>query len=697
MKIAKILFLLSFISVGGWAQNSTPNYSYDPLSPDSLQFEIQTRVAKFLNDYHFKKFKLDDTLSSHVFNNYLESIDGGKLYFTKADIDNFEKYRFTLDDAMIAGNLDAAFDIFNVYRSKYKSRANYISNYLATPINYNTDEVVNVDREKVNWAKNDQELDREWDKILLNQAISLKLSGKTDSAIVATLKGRYSMMEKRTAGFKSDNAFHFFMNAFTEYLDPHTAYMIPSAADQFNISMSQSIEGIGATLTNDGDYVVIKNIVPGGPLFKSGEGNVEDYIVAVAQGDDGEFQDIIGWLTDDAIKLIRGKKGSVVQLKLLASTAPSGSKPRTIRLVRDKINIEEAVAKGTIVDLKQDKKTYKIGVVDIPMFYRDFEASRRGGDFQSTTADVKKILEDFNKEKVDGVLVDLRNNGGGSLIEAIDLTGLFIKSGPVVQRKSSIGQSSVESDNDKSVTYSGPLLVLQNRFSASASEIFAGAIQDYERGLIVGENSFGKGTVQQLVDLDSYFARLAGSRSNGPSPGVANRSNSVILGNSSMLGHGQLKFTSEKFYRVTGSSTQLKGVSADIVLPSPFDAEEIGEAGYKTALPYDQVKPVSFTKTGIITADVIKKLTEKYKKRLNSEENLIELLADIEEYKVQKEIKEFSLNYQVRKKEMDEAENNRKSIKKLKKSTKEEDKENDVYLLESERILGDLIGMKRSS
>jgi carboxyl-terminal processing protease len=696
MKKAKILILLSFVSVMSWAQSSTPNYSYEPLSPDSLQFEIQTRVAKFLSDYHYKKFRLDDTLSSHVWDNYIESIDGGKLYFTQSEIDGFEKYRFTLDEAMISGNLDAAFDVFNAYRTKYKSRANYITQFLDKPINYNSDLVINVDREKVDWAKTNEDLDKEWDKILLNQAISLKLSGKTDSAVVATLKGRYSMMEKRTSAFKSDNAFHFFMNAFTEYLDPHTAYMIPSAADQFNISMSQSIEGIGATLTNEGEYVVIKNIVPGGPLFKSGEGNVEDYIVAVAQGDDGEFQDIIGWLTDDAIKLIRGKKGSVVQLKLLASTAPSGSKPRTIRLVRDKINIEEAVAKGSIVDLKHDKKTYKIGIVDIPMFYRDFEASRKGGDFQSTTADVKKILEDFNKENVDGVLVDLRNNGGGSLIEAIDLTGLFIKSGPVVQRKSSIGQGSVESDNDKSVTFAGPLLVLQNRFSASASEIFAGAIQDYERGLIVGENSFGKGTVQQLVDLDSYFARLSGTRERTPSLGVANRNNTSMPG-SSMSGHGQLKFTSEKFYRVTGSSTQLKGVAADIELPSPFDSDEIGEAGYETALAYDQVKPVTYTKTGTITADVIKKLTDKYKKRLNSDDNLKELLADIDEYKSQKGIKEFSLNYDVRKKEMDEAENNRKSIKKLNKSTKEEDKENDVYLLESEKILGDLIGMKRSS
>jgi carboxyl-terminal processing protease len=686
MKKAKILLLLL---CGLSAQAQVPHYSYDPLQPDSVHYEVQTRVAQFLKDYHYKKFDLDDSLSSHVWDSYLNTIDGGKLYFTQADIDGFEKYRYTLDEAMQEGNLEAAFAVFNLYRTKYKARSEYILSLLDKPFDYYSNKTILADREKATWAKSEAELDEEWNKIILNQALSLKLTGKTDSAIAATLKSRYVALEKRTSAFKADNAFHLFMNAFTEYLDPHTAYMIPDAADQFNISMSQSIEGIGATLTNEGDYVVIKSIVPGGPLFKNGEGNVDDYIVAVAQGDDGEFQDIIGWLTDDAIKLIRGKKGSVVRLKLVASSAPLGTTPRTIRIVRDKINLEEAVAKGEIVDLKHEGKNLKIGVIDIPMFYRDFEYANRGGEFQSTTADVKRILDDFNQKKVDGVLIDLRNNGGGSLIEAIDLTGLFIKSGPVVQRKSSIGPNSVESDEDKSVSYEGPLVVLQNRFSASASEIFAGAIQDYQRGLIVGENSFGKGTVQQLVNLDSYFARLS-NRRGGAVAGVGGAATM------NRTRYGQLKFTSEKFYRITGNSNQLKGVAPDITLPSPFLPDEMGEKSYDRALPYDQIRPVPYQKVGVITNEVVQKINDKFSKRLKSDEGLKELLQDIEEYRKEREVKEYSLNYDVRKKALDDAENKKKSIKKLNKSTKLEDKDNDIYLLESEKILGDLITLRKS-
>lgn len=691
MKKAKILIILLGL-VSSVSRAQVPHYGYDALQPDSVQYEIQTRVTRFLNDYHFNKFELDDSLSSHVWDNYLGNIDGGKLYFTRSEIEGFEKYRFTLDEAMKNGNLDAAFEVFNKYRNKYKARAEYIEKFLDSPIDYHTDLVITTDREKARWAESDGELDKEWDKILLNQALSLKLSGKTDSAVVATLKNRYSVMEKRTSAYKSENVFHFFMNSFTEYLDPHTSYMIPSAADQFNISMSQSIEGIGASLQNEGDYVVIKSIVPGGPLFKSGEGNVEDYIVAVAQGDDGEFQDIIGWLTDDAIKLIRGKKGSVVRIRLLASSAPMGSTPRTVRLVRDKINLEEAVAKGTVVELEHENRNYKLGVIDIPMFYRDFEYANRGGEFQSTTTDVKKILEDFSQQNVDGVLVDLRNNGGGSLIEAIDLTGLFIKSGPVVQRKSSIGQGSVEADEDKSIAFDGPLVVLQNRFSASASEIFAGAIQDYQRGLIVGENSFGKGTVQQLVNLDSYFARLNGRRTNAVA-GVANGGSNA---GTNAGRYGQLKFTSEKFYRITGNSTQIKGVAPDITLPSPFDVGELGEKAYNRALPYDQIRSTPYQKLGIINPEVVQKLNEKYQQRLDTDEDLKELVADIEDYRSNRDVKEISLNYDVRKKEMEDAEKNRKSIKKLNKSTKEEDKENDIYLLEGEKILSDLIALRKS-
>lgn len=686
MKKASVLVvLLVAVSYLGWSQADTPKYNYDPVKPDTIQYEIQTKVAKFLNDYHYKKFVFDDTLSSKVWDNYLEGLDGSKLYFTQADIDGFEKYRYTIDEALVQGGLDGVFDVFNSFRAKYKKRADFIQDYLSKPLDFNTGLSIVTDRDSLKWVSSEAELDQEWEKILLNQAVSLKLAGDSDSTIAVKLKNRFSVLEKRIASYKAENAFQFFMNAFAEYLDPHTTYMIPSTADQFNISMSQSIEGIGASLQNEGDYVTIKSIVPGGPLFKSGLGSVDDHIVAVAQGDDGEFEDIVGWLVDDAIKIIRGKKGSVVRLKLLASSAPLGSTPRTIHLVREKINLEDGIAKGNVVDLKHEKRNFKLGIIDIPLFYRDFEYARSGGEFQSTTADVRKILEDFNKQKVDGVLIDLRNNGGGSLIEAVDLTGLFIKDGPVVQRKSSIAPSSVESDTDKSIVFGGPLVVLQNRFSASASEIFAGAIQDYQRGLVIGENSYGKGTVQQLVPLDNYFARTAPKKS--PAVGVASRN---------PVGFGQLKFTVEKFYRVNGQSTQIKGVQPDIALPSPFKVDEMGESTNSRALPYDEVRPVSFQKVGMITPDLVSKLSDKYQKRLKTDPELKELLQELDEYNVLRARKEFSLNYEVRKKEKEEQEGNKKSMKKLTKSQKEEDKQDDIYLLEGEKILSDMISMQRS-
>ncbi|MDP5139569.1 MAG: S41 family peptidase, partial [Spirosomaceae bacterium] len=327
--------------------------------------------------------------------------------------------------------------------------------------------------------------------------------------------------------------------------------------------MSQSLEGIGASLRNEGEYVTIVDIIPGGPLFKSALSNKGDKILAVAQGTDGQYQDIIGWLTDDAVKIIRGKKGTTIRLKLLAEDAPLSSEPREVVIIREKIKLEEAVATAEIIPMKNGRKTQNIGYIDLPMFYRDFDGAKNASDFQSTTKDVKKFLEEFKLKGVDAVVLDLRNNGGGSLTEAIDLTGLFIKDGPVVQRKSFRPGVNVENDNNSELTYAGPLVVLQNRYSASASEIFAGAIQDYERGLIVGERSFGKATVQQLVDLDQYKSQSTASRNSKKRIGTTLEEEDRF---------GQLKLTTEKFYRITGKSNQRVGVAADITFPTPFDA-----------------------------------------------------------------------------------------------------------------------------
>ena len=353
-----------------------------------------------------------------------------------------------------------------------------------------------------------------------------------------------------------------------------------------------------------------------------------------------------------------------------------------MRIVREKIKLEEAVAQGSVIEIKHEKKDYKLGVIDIPMFYRDFEDARKGGDFQSTTKDVKKFLLEFEEKGVDGVLIDLRNNGGGSLTEAINLSGLFITEGPVVQRRTGRGKVDIEYDTDKELVYNGPLMILQNRFSASASEIFAGAIQDYKRGLIVGETSYGKGTVQQLVDLDQFLN----------SPRQASRSNSGNgVGFEAKERFGQLKLTTEKFYRISGNSTQLKGVEPDIHMPSPFNSDEMGESSLPTALPYDEVEKANYLKLNIVNEKLVNKLTSKFSNRLKTDENLIDLVADLDDYKAQKDKNEYSLNYEIRKKEKDESEDKRKSVKKLNKSTTKGGKEEDVYLTESEKILCDMI------
>ncbi len=662
-------------------QQSTPSYGYNELKPTRTQEQVEQFATQFLSYHHYQKFNLNDDFSSKVWDNFLKEVDGGKSYFTQEDIESFEKYRYSIDEDLLEGDLTAPFEVFNLFRKKYKERHEFIMKLLDKPFDFSKDEYYETDREKAKWAKSKAELDDLWTKIVKSQVLDLKLSGSKDSATVATLKDRYKRWEGRIAKWRSEDVFQGFMNAFAETIDPHTNYMIPSTAAQFNIEMSQSVEGIGASLRNEGDYVMIAEIIPGGPLFKSGKAVKNDRIVAVAQGENGAWQDIVGWLTDDAVKLIRGTKGTVVRIKLLPGDAPAGSPTKELVLVREKVKLEEAVAKSKIIPLKKDGKEYQLGVIDIPMFYRDFEGARKGGDYQSTTKDVKRFLNEFKAKNVDGILIDLRNNGGGSLTEAINLTGLFITKGPVVQRKDNNGGIDVESDTDPELVYNGPLLILQNRFSASASEIFAGAIQDYKRGIIVGEQSFGKGTVQQLVDLDQFLS----------APRTASTDKKSAAGFDQKEKYGQLKLTTEKFYRITGNSTQRKGVAADIQLPTPLDPEEMGESSQESALPYDQIRTSSFDKTNIISDGLLEKLKANYQVRLKTDVEMKQLTEDLEEYKKIKNLTIVSLNEEKRKKEREENEKRRKSVNKL---SGEDNKDNDLILLESERILADLITNK---
>jgi carboxyl-terminal processing protease len=636
-KILPLLIPISFIFVlllHGKTQNDLPSknafYREGDLKPTETQKKVERLVFGILSNYHYRKIVVNDSLSSKIYDAYIKELDPNKVFFIASDIEDLEKFRFTIDEQLSLGDLSSAFQIYNLYQTRSKERYAFIQSILNKSFDFNLDESYQPNRDKAVWAKTEEELNDFWRRDIKRQLLDWKIGGKADSTAMREMKDRYTRSEKYMARTKSEDVFQVFMNAYTESIDPHTSYMIPKAAQEFNKDMAQSFEGIGATLRLEGDYVTIQDLVPGGPAFRSKLINPKDRIVGVAQGDEGSFVDVIGWFTDDAVKLIRGPKGTVVRLKILPASGVTGSPTNEIRIVREKIKLEEQTAKKEVLVFNQGDKKIKLGLITIPMFYRDFEGARkREADFKSTTSDVKRFLGEFKQEGIDALIVDLRNNGGGSLIEAIDLTGLFITKGPVVQRKQSDGKISQELDRDPEQSYDGPLAIVINRFSASASEIFAAAIQDYKRGIIVGEQSYGKGTVQSVVDLDNY---------------MTNEKEPV----------GQLKITLEKFYRINGSSTQHKGVSPDFAMPSAFSAEEFGESSQPSALPWDMIASTEFTPTLHVNTTVLSKVQAGFNTRLKTKPDLIKLKDDFNRWKKIKETNSISLNLSKRKKELDD-------------------------------------------
>jgi len=602
------------------------------LEPTDHHMKVSMVVSTILEKYHYRKLKVDDSLSSVIFDNYVNGFDPNKIYFLKSDVDQFQKYRYTMDDDLRSGNLEAAFEIYNVFQTRYKSRNEKAIEFIQEKFDYTQDEVIQVDRENSAWASNDAELDDYWRKYIKNEKLTRILSGTEEDEVEENLEKRYDNLLNWSVKFNSDDVFQIYMNSVSEVFDPHTNYFLPITYDNFMIGMSQSLEGIGASLQSDNEYTKVSEILAGGPAFKSKLIVKDDRIIGVAQGEDGEWVDIIGWRLDEAVKIIRGPKGSVVRLRILKGEDGPAAKPVEISLVRDKIKIEEAAPKQEVMTIYRGSKPYRIGVITVPSFYLDFEGARRGDpDYKSTTRDVKKLLSELQNDSVDAVLLDLRNNGGGSLVEAIELTGLFIPDGPVVQIKNTTGKVEVQEDEDSRLYYDGPLGVLINRFSASASEIFSGAIQDYKRGVVIGEQSYGKGTVQNLLDIDRFLP----SWEEKP---------------------GQVKMTIAKFYRVTGSSTQNKGVTPDIELPSRFSAEEFGESALPSALPWDQIKSSKFETINLVDDHILQKLAEEHEKRLASDPYLIELMNENKDFKEMQNLSELSLNLEQRKKDQEEKE-----------------------------------------
>lgn len=619
--------LLTIFSISVADENDPGN-----LSPNEHQEKVSIVVSSILEKYHYRKLQIDDSVSSAIFDNYVNGFDPNKIYFTQADIKNFDKYRFTLDDNLKSGDLSAAYYIYNVFYEKYKERNEYALELIQQDFDYSVVESIMLDREEMPWAGSEEELDDYWRKWIKNEKLSRLIDSTDQKTINENLTKRYSNLLNWLEKLKSDDIFQIYMNSVTEVFDPHTNYFLPITYDNFMIGMSQSLEGIGASLQSDNEYTKIAEILPGGPAFKSKKLYKEDRIIGVAQGVDGEWVDIIGWRLDEAVKIIRGPKGSVVRLKILKGEDWPNAEPVEISLVRDKIKIEEQAPTEEVMTIYRGSKPYRIGVITIPSFYLDFEGIRKGDpEYKSTTKDVKKLLVKLQADSVHALLLDLRNNGGGSLAEAIELTGLFITDGPVVQIKNTMGKVEVQEDEDANVYYDGPLGVLINRFSASASEIFSGAIQDYKRGIVIGEQSYGKGTVQNLLDIDRFL------------PAWDEKP-------------GQVKMTVAKFYRVTGSSTQNKGVTPDIELPSRFSAEEFGERALSSALPWDQITATKYKSRDDIDSEILKILLEEHNNRLESDPYLVELINQNEDFIKMQDIKKLSLNLEARKTEQLEKE-----------------------------------------
>lgn len=543
------------------------------LFPNDRQARTAVVINRVLERFHYRDFQLTPAFAAGALRQYFKDLDPNRSFFLDRDIKRFLGSASKLHEDLTQGRVDIAFDIFRVYRMRVDDRIAYALSLLEKDFDFTRPEQFRFKRTEAPWPATEAELNEIWRQRVKNDYLTLKLADKDDAEIRKQLRNRYEGIRRRIHQFDADDVFQTFINAYTQSLEPHTAYMSPSGSENFDISMRLSLEGIGAVLRADNEHTVVQRTIPGGPARQSGMVNTGDKVVGVAQGVDGDFEDVVGWRLQDVVDKIRGPKGSVVRLQLLPKAEISGGgRMREVSLVRNEIKLEDQAAKSRIIVGPANAPELRIGVIEIPAFYRDFRAESAGKkDFRSTTRDVRELVASLREQGVHGIVIDLRGNGGGSLTEATSLTGLFIKEGPVVQVKDSFGKIEVEKDPDPEIVYSGPLAVIVDRNSASASEIFAGAIQDYGRGIVIGEPTFGKGTVQTLIDLNRYV------------PG-----NDVDL--------GRLRLTMAEFFRISGGSTQLRGVEPDIAFDLGYNSADHGERALDNALPWSTIRPADFQK-----------------------------------------------------------------------------------------------------
>ena len=599
---------------------STENaVDWSNLAPLDVHARTSLNIVEQLRHSHYLRKDLDDDVSSQVFEKYLELLDGARVYFLASDVARFEDYRYTLDDALKRGNLDPAFTIFNTYQERLIGRFEYLLAELGEGLasyDFTIEEDIEITRENAAWPKTEEEHDNLWRKRLKAAALSMKLNGKEISEINKLLTKRYTNRLKQSRQTKREDAFQLYVNAFASTYDPHTQYFSPRTSQNFNINMSLSLEGIGAVLRSEAEYTSVVRLVPAGPADKSGLVKPADRITGVGQGENGPLIDVVGWRLDDVVELIRGPKGSVVRLEI-SSPESEDQSIRIVQIERNTVQLEEQAAQKKLLTFNRGGNEYKIGVIDIPTFYVDFKAVQKGNpNYKSTTRDVRKLIDELKTEGVDALVMDLRNNGGGSLQEADSLTGLFIESGPTVQVKSTRRRPNIYADTDDSVAWDGPLAVMVNRLSASASEIFAGAIQDYERGIIIGSQTFGKGTVQTLIPLN----------------------------------RGQLKITAAKFYRVSGQSTQHQGILPDITFPELYDIDRIGESSLDDALPWDVITSAVYPRSNDIH-NVLGDLTRLHEQRVVDNPDFIYMRALSQKSKENSLKTHLSLSEEVRNQE----------------------------------------------
>jgi carboxyl-terminal processing protease len=625
--VVALVAVVAAISTGTAPGPTTPvtpaMASSGELAPTDRHRRVVRLVSEVMDRQHYRQAPLDDKLSSQIYERYLDALDGNRSYLLASDIAEFERYRYKLDDAIKSADLEPAFAIFLRLRQRNRERIDYALGLLETEPDFSLDEDFTFDRSDQPWPAGVDELDELWRKRVKSDALSLALAGKDWPETQDVLRKRYQRLSKRIDQVSADDVFEIFMNAYSHVFDPHSNYLSPRNSEEYNIAMSLSYEGIGASLQLIDDYVTIVNILPGGPAAADGSIKPNDRITAVGQGSDGSFTDVVGWRLDDVVQLIRGPIDTVVRLQILPAGAMPGAPETVVELVRNKVTLEAQAARKELRTTTRGDEEVRIGIIDVPSFYQDYQARVAGeSDYRSTTRDVRRLIDELKSEGIETLVIDLRNNGGGHLSEATGLVGLFIEEGPVVQLRETGGRIEVLDDPEPGLAWNGPLVVLVNRASASASEIFAGAIQDYGRGLVVGQQTYGKGSVQNLYPLDRYAL--------GPKSGF-----------------GQLTVTIGKYYRVTGDSTQHRGVSPDIELPSLISTIDVGESTRDSALPWDRIRPADFSRRQGVESGLAL-IDRAHEARVRADADFTALQGDLESVERLRAQKTISLNLEKR-------------------------------------------------